>query len=229
MDFTLLCAKTIINLVNVVISTEHKALARITITANIIFVIPIVIIGVLTISPLYPIQEISGALLCGVVGGRDYGSCPFPSPNAPPVQSSEQSSGSVGSPFGGAASGGAASGGAASGGAFGPQANNPALSSNCQSVVVPTIIQIVRGASNPNNIFFYCPQVLTVPMNTLVTWINNDFTVHTVTFPKLYDSGLIIPNQIVRHVFSTPGTFSYGCKIHPYMTGEIIVYIPVQK
>ena len=49
-------------------------------------------ITILTISSLYQVQKISGIVLCGLIGGRDYGPCPFPtSPNAPPSQFGQQS------------------------------------------------------------------------------------------------------------------------------------------
>jgi len=59
-----------------------------------------------------------------------------------------------------------------------------------------------------------------------VTWTNYDGVTHTVTsdngtFPS---SGDIGPNGTYALVFpTTPGTYSYHCSIHTYMTGSIVV------
>jgi plastocyanin len=103
---------------------------------------------------------------------------------------------------------------------------SPAVAQN------PTSISIVSGASNPNNKQFYNPPSLTVQVGTLVNWTNNDNSNHTVTSvlpvtgPILqFDSGIISPiNGKFGYKFETPGNFSYYCKIHPFMTGQIIVH-----
>jgi plastocyanin len=68
------------------------------------------------------------------------------------------------------------------------------------------------------------PQILTIQVNATVKWTNNDPVSHTVTSDNaLFDSGAITPGTSYSHQFTSAGTFTYHCSIHPYMTGSIIV------
>jgi plastocyanin len=86
-------------------------------------------------------------------------------------------------------------------------------------------ISIVLGSSSPLNPRFYDPQFVSIKAGTVVTWINNDNSLHTVTFvtPGIFDSGNITAGQIVSNLFSDRGVFNYYCKLHPYMTGQVTV------
>ncbi|MCL5794850.1 MAG: cupredoxin family copper-binding protein [Patescibacteria group bacterium] len=70
--------------------------------------------------------------------------------------------------------------------------------------------------------FAFAPQELTISANQEVTFINNDSTTHTVTFSS-FDSGDLKPGESFKHTFSTAGTYSFHCSIHPYMQGKVIV------
>ncbi len=64
---------------------------------------------------------------------------------------------------------------------------------------------------------------MTIPTGTKVLWTNKDSITHTVTSDDgLFDQALQ-PGQSFEYTFSTNGTFNYHCKIHPMMTGSIIV------
>ncbi len=57
-----------------------------------------------------------------------------------------------------------------------------------------------------------------------VRWVNADFVDHTITF----DGGepgspLISPNGTWTHRFDRPGSYSYHCTPHPFMTGVVVV------
>jgi len=82
--------------------------------------------------------------------------------------------------------------------------------------------QNVRGVTiNPSN---YSPSTITVRPGTLITWINNDSAAHTVTSSQgLFDSGNLLTGQTFQFVFDRVGTFSYFCKIHPNIKGEVVV------
>jgi plastocyanin len=68
------------------------------------------------------------------------------------------------------------------------------------------------------------PVSITVTANTTVTWTNKDGVAHTVTSDtNLFDSGTIGANGTYSHTFSTTGTYTYHCTIHPYMVGAVIV------
>ncbi len=66
---------------------------------------------------------------------------------------------------------------------------------------------------------------LTVSANTTVKWTNKDGVVHTVTSdtPGQFDSGSISSGGTFSFTFTTPGTYSYYCAVHPSMVGVIIV------
>jgi plastocyanin len=72
--------------------------------------------------------------------------------------------------------------------------------------------------------FSFTPQTLTVPAGTKVTWINKDDVPHTVrSNDKTIKSRVLDTDDQFSYTFSTPGTNSYFCSIHPHMTGKIIV------
>ncbi len=85
-------------------------------------------------------------------------------------------------------------------------------------------ISIVQYASDTSTTMPYSPSPLTVKRGTTVTWINNDFTAHTVTeVTNKFDSGVIAPSQEFKHTFDELGIVKYYCTIHPFMSGEVIV------
>jgi plastocyanin len=70
--------------------------------------------------------------------------------------------------------------------------------------------------------FAFSPPDLSVPVGTAVTWTNNDNTAHTATADdNSFDCGVIAAGQSFTFTFTTAGTFTYHCKIHPSMTGKI--------
>jgi len=65
---------------------------------------------------------------------------------------------------------------------------------------------------------------LTVKGGTTVTWVNNDYTTHTVTADdKSFDSGDIASGKSFTKTFSTVGTFPYHCIYHSTMKATVIV------
>jgi len=72
--------------------------------------------------------------------------------------------------------------------------------------------------------FSFSPVSLTVSAGTTVTWTNNDSTAHTVTLDDgSAASGDIAGGATFQHTFTTAGTFTYHCRIHPTMTATIVV------
>ena len=74
----------------------------------------------------------------------------------------------------------------------------------------------------------FLPASVTVKVGTTVTWTNQDPYVHTVTgdgtnAPKGFDSGNLSTGKSYSFTFTTPGTFTYHCKIHPQLIGSVIV------
>ena len=72
--------------------------------------------------------------------------------------------------------------------------------------------------------FSFGPAALTVTAGTTVTWTNRDDIPHTVVNPdKVFKSKVLDTDEKFSFTFSTPGTFTYFCSIHPKMTGTVVV------
>lgn len=76
------------------------------------------------------------------------------------------------------------------------------------------------------NFAFHQPNIQ-IKANTSVRWYNNDSMAHTVTSlpgaPVTFDSGVLNPGSTYTYTFTQPGTYSYYCKIHPFMLGNVTV------
>lgn len=71
----------------------------------------------------------------------------------------------------------------------------------------------------------FSPATLTVPAGITVTWINRDGDEHSVEsdgkgFPS---STLLNTGETYAYTFTKPGTYTYHCGVHSYMTGKIVV------
>jgi plastocyanin len=72
--------------------------------------------------------------------------------------------------------------------------------------------------------FEFSPQTLTVATGTTVTWKNLDGEPHTVRgADEQVRSSALDQNESYSVKFDKPGTYKYGCSIHPKMSGTIIV------
>ncbi|MBV9444426.1 MAG: cupredoxin family copper-binding protein [Streptosporangiaceae bacterium] len=72
--------------------------------------------------------------------------------------------------------------------------------------------------------FAFGPQVVTIKAGTTVHWKNGDAEAHTVTSDSgAFDSPVLQPGASYSHTFTKPGTYSYHCTIHPFMTGKVVV------
>jgi len=84
----------------------------------------------------------------------------------------------------------------------------------------------VSTSATPNQIaisnFAFAPNVITVPVGTTITWINQDAVTHSIKSADFVSTDLA-QGQSFQHTFKTAGTFEYSCSIHPSMPGKIIV------
>ena len=72
--------------------------------------------------------------------------------------------------------------------------------------------------------FEFSPQTLTVATGTTVTWKNLDGEPHTVRgADEQVRSSALDQSESYSVKFDKPGTYKYGCSIHPKMSGTIIV------
>ena len=81
--------------------------------------------------------------------------------------------------------------------------------------------------------FSFQPSSVTISAGESVIWTNNGQAAHTVTADNgSFDSSPNCPSNLsdcmqpgdsYTHTFSSAGTFAYHCKVHPSMTGTVVV------
>lgn len=70
----------------------------------------------------------------------------------------------------------------------------------------------------------YQPKTLRTKAGTNVKFLNKDYEAHTVTADDgSFSSSILDHGRAWKHTFAKRGKYSYHCKIHPYMTGTVIV------
>jgi plastocyanin len=84
------------------------------------------------------------------------------------------------------------------------------------------------ASGKPVNIidFMFDPQEIEVPVGTKVTWTNKDDAAHNVQ--DLSELNTPISSDLNKGdtfsiTYSKPGTYSYVCGLHTYMTGTVKV------
>jgi plastocyanin len=101
-------------------------------------------------------------------------------------------------------------------------AGNPRLNPTGQ-------LRLVAGQSGPTvqatiDNFTFAPKTLTVKAGTTIHWTNKDDSPHTVTSDQgVFASPLMDTDQSFQYTFTKPGKFTYFCKLHPAMTGVVVV------
>jgi plastocyanin len=72
--------------------------------------------------------------------------------------------------------------------------------------------------------FVYSPIPLTVKVGTTVTWINHDDIPHTVDSTQgKFKSAALDTDDKFEFKFTEAGEYPFYCRIHPKMTGKIVV------
>ena len=72
--------------------------------------------------------------------------------------------------------------------------------------------------------FTFGPATLTVPVNSIVTWVNKDDLPHVIASNDgVFKSKALDTDEKFSYTFSKPGTYAYFCSIHPKMVGTIVV------
>lgn len=77
--------------------------------------------------------------------------------------------------------------------------------------------------------YAYSPRSLTVQRGDSVTWMNHDEAPHdakTTGGPASFHSPMLDQGGSWTHTFSTAGTYSYYCTVHPDMKASIVVNAP---
>jgi plastocyanin len=97
------------------------------------------------------------------------------------------------------------------------QSSQPAQANASASSAGPT-----QKATIDN--FAFAPKELKVKAGSTVDWTNKDDTPHTVTSDDgAFSSPLMDTDQSFHYMFQKPGKFPYHCKLHPTMTGVVLV------
>jgi plastocyanin len=74
------------------------------------------------------------------------------------------------------------------------------------------------------SMFAFTPKVLTIAPGTTVTWTNVDEEPHTATaVGGAFHSTALDTHDKYSFTFSKVGDYAYFCRLHPQMTGKIIV------
>ncbi|HEV2281935.1 MAG TPA: plastocyanin/azurin family copper-binding protein [bacterium] len=72
--------------------------------------------------------------------------------------------------------------------------------------------------------FAFAPALIKVAPGTTVVWTNADEIPHTSTSKDgMWDSEAIQPGATFSVTFDKPGTYVYGCTIHPFMQATVAV------
>jgi plastocyanin len=105
--------------------------------------------------------------------------------------------------------------------ASGSSASSPAGG----SATVQTVSTAMPGTSEVKiDNFVFNPAVVTVKAGTQVTWINKDDIPHTVdSTDGKFKSNALDTDDKFQFSFTTPGEYPFFCRMHPKMTGKIIV------
>src|SRR5262249_50251644 len=72
--------------------------------------------------------------------------------------------------------------------------------------------------------FAFTPAVITVKVGAQVTWINQDDIPHTVDSSEgKFKSSALDTDDKFQFRFTEPGEYPFYCRMHPKMTGKVIV------
>ena len=85
---------------------------------------------------------------------------------------------------------------------------------------VPTVVEVNISDSA------FSPATVTVTGlgGAYIIWTNKDSVTHIVrSDDDLFDSGDLSQGETYAHLLNKKGTYLYHCRIHPSMTGKIIV------
>jgi plastocyanin len=71
--------------------------------------------------------------------------------------------------------------------------------------------------------YAFQPAALSARVGDTVVWTNQGRAPHTATAPGVFDTGMVRAGEQRTTTLPTAGTFTFGCTIHPEMTGTVRV------
>ena len=105
----------------------------------------------------------------------------------------------------------------------------PALVKLAGSALVSSLARPATAhAANDTSVtisdFKFTPASITIHVGDTVTWTNNGPSAHTATANNgSFNTGVLQKGHSGSHTFTTAGTFTYICQIHPFMHGTVVV------
>lgn len=104
--------------------------------------------------------------------------------------------------------------------------NNESVKTQLTNVVPQSQSEVANQASDTVVIrnFAYGPKTVTIKAGQSVTWTNEDAIAHTATSDEgTWDTGNIARGESKSVVFANPGTYTYHCTPHTFMTASVVV------
>ncbi len=96
---------------------------------------------------------------------------------------------------------------------------------NNQLIIIPQGAAIEGAVTD-----YYIPETAQIPVDSQVTWQNQDTAAHTATAGTptggatgQFDTGIIAPGGSATVAITTRGLIPYFCTLHPWMTGTLQV------
>ena len=90
------------------------------------------------------------------------------------------------------------------------------------STATPTPAAMQISATIQN--FAFSPNTITITSGSAVTWTNRDGVAHMVRADDgSWGSSTLGRGGTYSHVFTSSGSYTYHCAVHPYMTGTVVV------
>jgi plastocyanin len=90
--------------------------------------------------------------------------------------------------------------------------------------LAPFVAIDIEDDPRPEDEWGYAPEAMHVAAGSWVVWSNAGADAHTVTAADgSFDSHELNPSQGYSFYFTTPGTYSYFCTLHPWMQGSVVV------
>lgn len=92
------------------------------------------------------------------------------------------------------------------------------------SLARPATAHAANDTSVTISDFQFTPATITIHVGDTVTWTNHGPSAHTATANDgSFNTGVLQKGHSASHTFTTAGTFTYICQIHPFMHGTVVV------
>lgn len=98
--------------------------------------------------------------------------------------------------------------------------NSNKANNSQQQTTTPNAVETTNNVNIKD--FAFSPSDIKVKKGTMVTWKNEDSSIHKIKSDS-FESGDINTGNTYQFKFENVGTFTYICSIHPSMKGTVTV------